>query len=540
MKKLFTFLLGACMCTLVMAERPTGVIQKAGDVLPVIDGQIDELWENVTKYNVDKPFRTEVPTLGDEGTTYWKMVWDDAGLYILVVANDDFWFPYTGTGNEYEYDKVELYFDTNYILADGVGGQAGATGNRQISFAINGNTFPLDGTVQTATVQGGDVKYAYKVDDPMWVSEWFIPWESIPDKDGVLFDKVAQMGFDVDITDRDPDDAARKRAMWANVGAIDENWNNMDDAGYITFEGAEAGVYVDGITVNPGSITTDNGTLQLTAVIDPADASNQALKWTIEPGGTGRASIDAKTGVLSAISDGTVMVKAFALDGGWAESAVVEITISGQVIDKNDQWNSMNEITNWSFEGGKTGDFPTGWGGWVDIAGMAEGAAVPAIEDGVCVMKVGLASDGNNWHYQLNQSNLTCDLNVPYIFKFKTWASADGTPCVVDFEDTSTLNYNRYGATTDPESSNGRSEWHYTVGTEPTWFTFHVIFDQVVETSVQKVQYMHSLSNETIYMDSVLLIREDDYLASAKNLAANSLKVYPNPVGSARDRKSVV
>jgi hypothetical protein len=71
MKKLFTFLLGAAMCTMVMAERPTGVVQKAIDDIPTIDGQIDDLWENVTKYNVDKNFRTEVPTFGDEGTTYF-------------------------------------------------------------------------------------------------------------------------------------------------------------------------------------------------------------------------------------------------------------------------------------------------------------------------------------------------------------------------------------------------------------------------------------------------------------------------------------
>ena len=534
MKKLFTFLLSACMCTLLMAERPTGVIQKALDGTPTIDGQIDDLWENVTKFNLDKKFRTEEPTFGDEGTTYWKMLWDEAGLYILVVANDDAWFPFWALGggaNGWEYDKVELYFDTNYILADGVGGQGGATGNRQI--APDSNATHIAGEAQTTTVQGGDVIWALNVTDPTWTVEYFIPWESIPDKDGVLFDKVAQMGFDVTLIDRDPGDEARKRAQWANEGAIDENWNNMDDAGYLTFDGAEAGVYVDGITINPGSITTDNGTLQLTAVIDPVDATNQKLKWTIEEGGTGKASINSNTGVLTAIGDGTVMVKAAATDGGWAESAVVEITISGQVIDQNDIWNSLNKISNWNFDAGMTGDFPTSWGGWIDVAGMAEGALVPAIEDGVVVMKVGLAGDGNNWHYQVNQSNLTCELNVPYVFRFKSWASADGTPCVVDFEDTPALNYNRYGATTDPESGDGRSEWHYTVGTDPTWFNFNVVFDQVQETSVQKVQYMHSLSNETIYMDSVLLIKADDYAVSSKKLAANSLKVYPNPVGSA-------
>jgi hypothetical protein len=265
--------------------------------------------------------------LGAEGETYWKALWDDSGMYIIIVANDDVWYPYSGTGNAYEFDKIELYFDTNYVLEDGVGGQAGATGNRQI--APDPNLEKLDGELLTQTILGGVVKYAYKVENPKWTTEWFIPWESIPDKDGNLFDKTGTMGFDVDITDNDNDGAGRKRAMWSNVGAKDENWNNMDDAGHITFEGAEPGIDITKITISgPQEITADNGTVQLAAAIEPADAT-QTYKWIIS-GGTGQATV-TKEGLVQGLRNGTVLVKAVSADN-FFESNELTINVSNQVV----------------------------------------------------------------------------------------------------------------------------------------------------------------------------------------------------------------
>jgi len=531
MKRIFTFLLSALLCTVVFAQRPTGVVKKATEVVPKIDGVIDAAWTAANKYNIDKNFQLEKPTVGAVGTTYWKSLWNAEGMFVLVVVNDDVWFPNWAEGggaNSWEYDKLELYFDTNYTLADGVGGQTGTSGNRQIApDPVKGE---VNGELKTSDVRGYMVQYAYKVTGGAYVAEYFVPWDAIPDKDGILFDKTATMGFDVCVIDREPGDAARKRANWANVGAINENWGNMDDAGYITFDGADALTYVDVITLTAGTITTDNGKLQMTAAILPANATNKKLKWKLT-NGTGTASISAD-GIVTAITNGTVKVKADAIDGGWAESNEVTITISGQVIDKNDIWNSMNLIQNWNFNGGKTGDWPTSWGGWHDSGGMAQPTAVPAIVDGVAVIKTGLSTDAAAWHYQLNQTGFKAEANVPYTLKFKSWATASA-PCVVDFESTGSADlYSRYGTSTDANAVGGGSEWNYTVTTKPTWFTMNVVFDKMIETTGQKLQYMLSLSNETIYLDSVLLIKETDRLLSAKQLSNNnSLKVYPNPVG---------
>ena len=90
---------------------------------------------------------------------------------------------------------------------------------------------------------------------------------------------------------------------------------------------------VTGITVTGAGgssvITTDNGTLQLTATIAPTDATNQTVTWTIA-NGTGQATISA-TGLITAVSNGTVTARATANDGSGIYETLV-ITISNQAI----------------------------------------------------------------------------------------------------------------------------------------------------------------------------------------------------------------
>jgi len=92
----------------------------------------------------------------------------------------------------------------------------------------------------------------------------------------------------------------------------------------------------------------------------------------------------------------------------------------------NDDWNDHNLIKNWNF----TTDL-TYWGGWWDGATQIP----PVIQDGVAVMHTDVNADGNNWHYQLNQSGLKAEANVPYILKFKAWSSTARSNGLV-FEDT--------------------------------------------------------------------------------------------------------
>jgi hypothetical protein len=89
-------------------------------------------------------------------------------------------------------------------------------------------------------------------------------------------------------------------------------------------------VFVSGITVStPGNVSkilTKNGTLQMLATVLPATA-NQKVLWTVIPG-TGSATINSTNGFFTAVSNGTVQVKARALDVWGSVSGTKEITIS--------------------------------------------------------------------------------------------------------------------------------------------------------------------------------------------------------------------
>ena len=77
------------------------------------------------------------------------------------------------------------------------------------------------------------------------------------------------------------------------------------------------------------TITTDNGTLQLSAAVSPATATNKAVTWSIS-NGTGQASISAG-GLVTAIANGTVTARVTANDGSGVYGTLV-ITISNQNI----------------------------------------------------------------------------------------------------------------------------------------------------------------------------------------------------------------
>jgi uncharacterized protein YjdB len=90
---------------------------------------------------------------------------------------------------------------------------------------------------------------------------------------------------------------------------------------------------VSSITVNgtggSSTITIDNGTLQLTATVSPSDATTKTVTWSIA-NGTGQATISS-TGLVTAVSNGTVTARATANDGSGVYGQLV-IMISNQII----------------------------------------------------------------------------------------------------------------------------------------------------------------------------------------------------------------
>ncbi|HRC81864.1 MAG TPA: S-layer homology domain-containing protein, partial [Sedimentibacter sp.] len=84
-------------------------------------------------------------------------------------------------------------------------------------------------------------------------------------------------------------------------------------------------VVVDGD--GEATITEPNGTLQLKAIVEPQNASNKSVTWSVDDESI--ATID-QNGLLTAVVNGTVTVTATAKDGS-GKAGSIEITISGQV-----------------------------------------------------------------------------------------------------------------------------------------------------------------------------------------------------------------
>jgi hypothetical protein len=495
---------------------PGNVVVKAATA-PVIDGVVDPIWDSANTYNIVVPFKAEEATLGDPGQTTWKAMWDDKGMYILVQVADDIWFPFWAPGggaNGYEYDKVELYFDTNIPRKDGKGGQAATAGSIQI--APDSKESIIDGTMQTAKAFDIDYNYAIKVTDPTYVAEYFIPWDIVNDKNGIAFDKSTIMGFDVTVVDRDPGDAARKRVNWANAGAIDENWANMDDAGEILFEGATTveTINIESIAITGGQqITTDNGTLQFSAQVGPADAT-QKYKWKIT-NGTGKATI-SKDGLVTAILNGTVTVEAVSFDD-FITSNAITVTISGQ----NVTISKINYLNNGNF------DNTTATGGPVDWS-------TGTVTDGVLTFGPD-AILTNQWDLTLLQTTFVpfALKDEDFVISFKAWADEPRTlPLVMEDAFNDGNQWDSYASSSDPNFS-GKT-WLVNLTTEPTIFTLDLKFSPMQETTIQNFNFQVGLSAAKIHLDSIYLVRKADLalVTSAHSLAnaASKVQLYPNPV----------
>jgi uncharacterized protein (TIGR02145 family) len=107
--------------------------------------------------------------------------------------------------------------------------------------------------------------------------------------------------------------------IWNNGDGIEYPFIPIIDVTTITVAGAGSAT----------TIGTDNGTLQMSAHIDPHDATNPVVVWSVFAG-TGLATING-SGLLTAVSDGTVTVRATSTDGSGVYGELV-ITISNQVI----------------------------------------------------------------------------------------------------------------------------------------------------------------------------------------------------------------
>jgi uncharacterized protein YjdB len=101
---------------------------------------------------------------------------------------------------------------------------------------------------------------------------------------------------------------------------------NAPDLGYSEYLVPVTGISVSGES-DLTTISTDNGTLQLSANVEPENAVNQSVTWMVY-NGSGQATVSS-SGLVTAISDGDVRVRAIANDGSGVYGEIV-ISITNQ------------------------------------------------------------------------------------------------------------------------------------------------------------------------------------------------------------------
>jgi uncharacterized protein YjdB len=176
------------------------------------------------------------------------------------------------------------------------------------------------------------------------------------------------------------------------------------------WDGGTTSIPVTSITVSgTGGVTTistDGGTLQMVATVLPANATNKTVTWSITSG-TSYATINSSTGVLTAVDNGSVTVRATATDGTNVYGSTT-ITISGQVTSVSSitvtgvggvslitiiggtlqlnatilPLNATNKTVTWSISSG------------TDKASISSTGLVTAIDNGTAVAKA-TANDGS-------------------------------------------------------------------------------------------------------------------------------------------------
>lgn len=269
MKKIYSLLIVLLFVGSAFAQK-TAVIPFTATA-PEIDGFLDEVWEErfPNAEAIDVNFQAEVPTIGE---SKWWALYDNDNFYVMVYVEDDNHYPgWESGGNDYDYDKPEVYWDVNLgDLADGVGASANASGHYQQAAGFKEDSY--DTPISAAPASVGDRApngvYCYTLDGEGYYYEHAVPWANMPDKNGdaTTVAKIgeSEIGFDITVIDQDEGvTTIRQRANWNNAGAVDEAWNKMDDAGRVTlgkpvsaknYKNRTMSVYpnpaVDNVTIN--------------------------------------------------------------------------------------------------------------------------------------------------------------------------------------------------------------------------------------------------------------------------------------------------
>lgn len=247
---------------------------------PVIDGVIDDAWDAAPQYPIENfiPKARSSAVEPENHSGWWKAMYDDENLYVLVSMLDDMLTPLVNSSID-DADNVEVFisgtytrtfteaynvsvYDFNdYQLRFGIGEAAGL--GPQIGAGMHSTPFwmPEPGVAET-----NGVKYKTVATDGGYLMEIQIGLELAyedatfdfretdvaPDGgagvDETNFRDYRKIGFEISVTDTDSGSGKEQRTAWANyenmypgspVGPSDVAWMHPGTWGTLVFVAAE-------------------------------------------------------------------------------------------------------------------------------------------------------------------------------------------------------------------------------------------------------------------------------------------------------------
>jgi hypothetical protein len=191
------------------------------DTVPVIDGQIDTLWDDAEYFKLSTNVKGN-PV--EEDVAAWsKVMWDDSSLYVLVVVRDDSLVTIEEANNTWKDDCVELFLD---VQNDKAPWYIGATESEPWKIDKENDTihyqyrFLPDTNLVDGKGNGYTPEFAISQNDTGYVLEAHINlWTHKAPK----VESGVHIGFDVTIHDRDSVEAAANEII---------SWHMKEDVGW--------------------------------------------------------------------------------------------------------------------------------------------------------------------------------------------------------------------------------------------------------------------------------------------------------------------
>ncbi len=177
------------------------------NITPIIDGDIDPLWNNYSSQPLDKLLDGPKPSNSDF-SAWFKTTWDKTNLYIITVVTDE--SKINDSGDIWKDDAVEIYIDIDNNKLSSYGAN-----DYQYTFRWN------DPTIHNSNGNTNGIEFKIKGTSTGYILETKFPWSTLGEdeaKNGVL------MGLDVHIHDDDDGTERDNKISWYTT--TDQSWNN--------------------------------------------------------------------------------------------------------------------------------------------------------------------------------------------------------------------------------------------------------------------------------------------------------------------------